>query len=423
MTYEELVGFGLALMVVILIGVVVSLSRLPRKLKALIYLALGFRVLGSWLRYTILFEVYNGSGDAQRYFRRGRDYAAQFWQLDFSPFYDPSWWVHGRWWGTQFVSFPSGIVVSGLGPALLGEFVIFSLIAFAGLAAFAVAFGRACPDLPITHYARWIWLFPSLWYWPSSVGKEAIVLLGLGLSLAGFIGKREKVSWPVMVMGILLIFAIRPQVAAVVILSLILAHWLSLGSKWTPEKTIQGFVILVTGLGGIWLSMSFVGVESFDVEGVQSYMEAESAGAATGGSAIGDVGVNVGGVPMALVNILTRPFLWEAHNLMAGLSALEIFSFWLIVLYRRKNFVNALRNWRDHRLLRVAVPFILVYSITLGMLIVNLGIIARQRIFLFPFLFLLVEAAPVIDRKLRREKLPAGTRGRSERTARVEVPA
>jgi hypothetical protein len=57
-------------------------------------------------------------------------------------------------------------------------------------------------------------------------------------------------------------------------------------------------------------------------------------------------------------------------------------------------------------MLRLAVPFILVYSITLGMLIANLGIIARQRVFLFPFLFLLVEAVPQRENQPSRSLAP-----------------
>jgi hypothetical protein len=82
-------------------------------------------------------------------------------------------------------------------------------------------------------------------------------------------------------------------------------------------------------------------------------------------------------------------------------SAVEILGFWTIVWFRRDHFVNALRGWRSDRLLRLAIPFILMYAITLGMVVANLGIVARQRVFLFPFLFLLVEACP------RRQSLPA----------------
>ena len=410
MAFEEIVGVAAVLAFMFAVACLVALSRLPSALKLLIYAALALRVVGSWLRFTILFEFYGGEGDALRYYRVGREYAERFWQLDFSPFFDHSLWVRGHWWGTSFVPFPSGIALGAIGPSLLGEFLVFSLMAFLGLVGFALAFRRACPGIPLTRYARWIWLFPSLWFWPSSVGKEAIVLMGLGLAVAGFIGRKDRINWLWLVVGTFFVFAIRPQVAAVVMLSFVLAHWLSQADRWTVAKAVQGLVVLGVGLGGIWLSMQYIGVAGFDFEGVRSYMEATSTrarGGSIAGSAIENVGVGWSGVPLAMVNILIRPFPWEAHNQMALLSALEILAFWVIVWFRRHNLVNALRCWRSNRFLRLAVSFILVYSITLGMIVANLGIIARQRVFLFPFLFLLLEAAPARMAKRRRARRPA----------------
>lgn len=408
-TPDELIGFLWAFGLIAGIAVAVSLSRLRRRLKLVIYAALTFRVIGSWLRFTILFDFYGGSGDARLYYARGLEYAERFTRLDFSPFYDPDLWLRGEWWGTSFISFPSGIVLTGIGPSLLGEFVIFSLFAFLGLVGFALAFRNSYPRICLSSYARWIWLFPSLWYWPSSVGKDAVILMGMGLAVVGFFGRRGRINWLFLAIGLFFVFAIRPQVAAVVILSFILAHWLSFGSRWTIGKTFQGGFILAAGLGGIWLCNTYIGVSGFDVEGVRSYLKAESEGAALGGSAIDNVEVGLSGIPMAMLNILFRPFVWEAHNIMALLAALEILGFWIIVWYRRKNLREALRTWRSHPMLRMAVPFILVYSIALGMLIVNLGIISRQRIFLFPFLFLLLEAAPATRRVRARIHYPASS--------------
>ncbi len=80
---------------------------------------------------------------------------------------------------------------------------------------------------------------------------------------------------------------------------------------------------------------------------------------------------------------------------------------WVIVWFRRKSLWQSLRHFRSDRLLRVAVPFILVYSITLGMIIANLGIIARQRVFLFPFFFILVEAVPRVVHERKQARLRA----------------
>ncbi|MBA2670745.1 MAG: hypothetical protein H0U67_10270 [Gemmatimonadetes bacterium] len=385
----------------------VASSRLPERLKLLIYAALLMRAVGSWIRYTVLFDFYGGTGDARAYYRGGVAYAERFWQLDFSPFYDSSLWLRGdKWWGTQFVYFPSGIVQAVFGADILGAFIVFSLLSFLGLVGFAVAFRRSFPEAPLHRYVRWIWFFPSLWYWPSSVGKEAIVLLGIGLCIWGFAGFRNRISWPLLAAGIFLVFGIRPQVAAVVIFSLILGHWLSLGARWSFKKAVQGALLLAVGLWGIWLSMHYIGVGGFDIEGVQDYMEGKAGSGGDAGSGIDEVEVGLAGVPLALLNILFRPFPWEAHNLMAIFSSLEIWAFWGIVCFRRKSLAQGLRHWRSHRLMTTALVFVLFYSVTLGMVISNMGIIARQRVFLFPFFFLLLEAGSGLARRRVRAPQP-----------------
>jgi hypothetical protein len=399
MTFEHVLGIVAVLAFVLVVASLISVSRVPRALKLLVYAALALRVVGSWFRYNVLFKSYGGIGDARGYFGRGLEYAERIRQLDFSPFFDPDVWVGGQWWGTSFVSVPSGLVLSTIGPSLLGGFLAFSLLSFLGLVGFAVAFRRAYPNIPVTRYARWIWLFPSLWFWPSSVGKDAIVLMGLGLAVAGFIGRKERINWTLLVIGTFLVFAVRPQVAAIAVLSFIVAHWLSPAKGWTFGKALQGVLILGVGLGGIWLSMQQIGVQGFDTEGVQSYLEEMSRRSAGGGSEIEAVGIGLKAVPFSFVNILGRPFLWEAQNPLMLLSALEILGCWAIVWYRRHNFVAALRAWRSQRFARLAVPFVLVYTIALGLAVANLGIIARQRIFVFPFLFLLLEAEPALKGK------------------------
>jgi hypothetical protein len=405
-------GSLLSLLILVFIGIAVANTRLSQPLKNLIYVALALRLVGSLARYSVLFGLYRGSGDARGYYSRGLSYAEGFWRLDFSPLYDPAYWAGGKWYGTQFVYFPSALVHGLIGPSMPGGFLMFSLLAFVGLAGFAVAFSRTYPEVPVTRYARWLWLFPALWYWPSSIGKEAIVLLGLGLTIMGYVGRHDRVNWLLLVVGLFLVFGIRPQVAAVVILSLIIAHWLSLiRDRWTLGTTVQAAVLMGGGLVGIYVALQFAGVESLGVEGVQEYMEDNKGRALGGDSRVEPADVSITGIPVALMNILLRPFPWEAHNLMAMISAIEIAGFWTIAWFRRHSLVNALRYWRHDRMLRVAVPFIVVYSITLGMVVANMGLIARQRIFLFPFLFLLIEAVPRVAAARRRVPPGAGERG------------
>ncbi|MGH7508100.1 MAG: hypothetical protein ACREMZ_01350 [Gemmatimonadales bacterium] len=403
---SDLLGLAAVLALVCFVAGVVSVSRLPPALKLLVYAGLLLRGVGAVLRYEVLLRFYGGVGDAKAYYREGLVYAEYFSKLDFSPFFDPTLWHAKVWWGTQFMYFPSGIVLSLIGPTMLGAFVVFSLFAFLGLVGFAVAFRRSYPSVPVSRYVRWIWLFPSLWYWPSSVGKESITMMGLGLAVAGFIGRGSRMNWGLLSVGLLLVFAIRPQVAAVVLLSMIVAQWLSFRTPWTVGRVVQGVLILGLGLAGIWYSMRTIGVGGYDVEGVQSYIADDPARRLGGGSGIEAVTIDWNGVALAMVNTLLRPFPFEATNGPMIVASLEICAFWVIAWVRRRRLIASLRYWRSDRFLRLALTFVLIYSVALGMMLTNLGIIARQRIFLFPFLFLLLEAAPKPRRQVRRTREP-----------------
>jgi hypothetical protein len=406
---SDLLGLFAILAFTFLLGSLVAASKLPRELTLLFCAGLLLRVLGAVARHFVIFRLYNGSGDAVTYFEYGERYAEQFRAFDFSPLWDSAQWRGSTWWGTQFMNYPTGFVVALLGSTMIGSFVAFALMAYGGLVAFVQAFRNAYPDADPAPYARWVWLFPSLWFWPSSIGKESITLLGFGLAVYGFIGRNGRMKLVPLLAGLAVVFAIRPQVAAVIILAFVTATWLRTITRWTFGSTIQSVVILGVGLAAIYYSLGTVGVGSFDAEGVQTYMTDDPSRRVGGGSAIETGPVGLAGIPMALVNVLFRPFPWEVRGVLQLFSSLEMVAFWLLAIVKRRRLLHALRHWRADPMVRVALPLILVYATSLGMMLGNIGIIARQRIFLFPFLFLLLEAAPKAvapDDELERELEP-----------------
>ena len=391
---SDKIGLLAVIALTLLIGAVVAASRLPPRLKLLLYVALALRLFGACARHVVLFDLYKGSGDAVSYYDYGVKYATRLLAGDFSPFWDRTQWLSAGWRGTQFINLMSGIAVSLVGETMLGEFMLFSLLSLSGLVAFVVAYARSFPDAASYRYARWVWLFPSLWFWPSSVGKEAVTLFGFGLFTLGFVGKQGRMRYLPMLCGLFFVYAIRPQVAAVLVLAAVLTYWLSAGSGWGVGRIAQGVVILLIGLAGIWYSLRTAGVGSFDVDGVQSYIQHDAARRVGGHSRLEAVPLTPLGLVMALINVLLRPFPWEARSATMLLSSVEIWSLWLIVWVRRRHIAVALREWRGNRLVTLAFPLVGLYALTLGMMLTNLGIIARQRIFIFPFLFVLIEATP-----------------------------
>ncbi|HUE97134.1 MAG TPA: hypothetical protein VMN39_10765 [Longimicrobiaceae bacterium] len=390
-TWSSTISLIGVLAVMFMVGCLVATSKLPRMVKWVTYWGLAFRVIGAIARYEVLFIVYNGVGDARGYFGKGLVLAGMWKNLDFSSLMLDL--QGGRFVGTQFVRNASAFVLVFIGDAMFTEFVVFSLFAFSGLAGFGVAFSRTYPDAPLHRYLIWIFFFPSLWYWPGSVGKEALILMGLGLAVMGFVGRQGRVQWHWLILGATLTFLARPQVTGVLLVSIMLAQWFAFDGRWTARRVTQSALILAIGMTGVVYTMRQIGVDEMDVEGVAEYVETDSAKSA-GNTSVDPVSLSPTGIPMAAINILFRPLPWEVTNSMVALSSMEIMTLWAIVFYRRRNLLRSLKYWRTDRYLRLSLAFALIYSIGLGLMVVNVGIIARQRIFLFPFIFMLIEADP-----------------------------
>ena len=67
----------------------------------------------------------------------------------------------------------------------LGGFLVFAWIGFLGLLLFWRAFRIGVPDGDGRRYMILVLFLPSLLYWPSAIGKEAWMMLGLGLCAYG----------------------------------------------------------------------------------------------------------------------------------------------------------------------------------------------------------------------------------------------
>ena len=373
---------------VVLVAAVIGASRIERRFKLLIMGALALRVLGAILRYYVAFDIYGGHADATSYYEVGLQHAERLWEGDFSVLGVD---FGGRWWGTRFVYVLSAIVLAVIGPTLFGEFLVFALLSYLGLVLIVLAFQKTTPTVASRQYARWVWLFPSLWYWPSSVGKESLVLLGIGIALAAYARVFRGLNWFAMGLGLFLITSIRPQVAAVVVLSMLFAEWLLAKGRRDATQILRGVAILVIGVLFIRSAISLVGVESIDAGEVQDYMDATAGRGAGGASGLDAMAPSWSSLPLAFVNVLFRPFPWEVRTLMMALSSAELWLFWGLAFYRRRELVLSLKSWRTNRLLSFAVPFVILYTASIGLLIANMGIIARQRIFIFPLVFMFFE--------------------------------
>lgn len=372
----------------------------------LLLLAVALRVVGSTARYEVLFRFYGGVGDAQLYFYEGREIASQLLErpaLLFSPLF---WAAQSSWWGTPFLKKVSGLLLIFTGPSMRAGFLVFSLLSFLGLFAIARAFRNTQPGPQAVAYAAWLWLWPSLWFWPSSIGKEAVLVLAIGLTVLGYCRRGGGIGWPLFLAGLGLSFCIRPHVAMVLALATVAAHWLGSWGRFSIRRIGEAALAVALCAAAFTGMRAQFGLENADFEGMKEFVEFRAGQTLQGGSEIGGVPLGAAGIPMAFVNVWMRPFPWEAHNATSAFAALEILAFWLLVWQRRTAVGFAIRNWRRHRLLRFGLPFLFLYTLMIGIAFGNLGIIARQRAPIFPFMLMMLAAAPVTAQAGRRTRQP-----------------
>jgi len=360
----DVVGFAV-LVTIFLVGGFVFFSRrselLPRELLMVGLLA---HIVGSQVRHEILYRFYGGVGDAVGYYGAGLNFADELWSGNLAVL-GYEWWftsVRASWWGTVFVRNVSGLVISVIGPTMRGEFLVFSMFAFAGLYFIATAAARTYPRRAARRFAWFIMLWPSLAYWPSSIGKEAVLLLGIGMVTIGYVGKAGRIRWSAVVAGGALVFAVRPHVAAALLGAVAVSHWLRSWDRLRLRQVFEGGAILVLAVLGLFAMQAAFGIAIGDLEGIQEFASQKAEKTQTGDSSIDQVPLTPAGGVQAFVNTWARPFLWEAHNATALLASLEIMLLWGFLLLNGRRIWASLKGWRRNRLLaegaRLSLPLL-----------------------------------------------------------------
>jgi hypothetical protein len=256
------------------------------------------------------------------------------------------------------------------------------------------------PDGNRRSYARLLFFLPSMLYWPSSIGKEAWMLFALGLAAKGTARLLTGRTWGGLVLagtGLWLATLVRPHVGGMAALGLLVAYLLArpprrLGMLGAVIKLFGLAVLLVVAvvlLGQIQRYLLDKGIDP--AEGVNSVL-AESARRTSGGGSgfqAPSTSTSLLGLPYATVTILFRPFPFEAHNAQAAVIALESTLLLCLTVARSRTIWRAVRHLRRWPY----VAFVVVY--TAGFVVAfasisNFGILARERVQLLPFFFVLL---------------------------------
>ena len=363
-----------------------------RRLFWLLVAALVLKLVGALVRDFIAFDVYEGQSDAAIYHAEGTRISEQFRDGVFDTgLYSLT--------GTNFIRFTTGLLYTVTGPTRLGGFVFYSWLGFWGLFLFYRAFTVAVPQGRSRTYARLIFFLPSLLFWPSSIGKEAWMMFTLGIAAYGAARLLSGLTVRGVAyagLGMWLAAMVRPHIAGLVVLSLIVGILLR-----RPRVSFYRFgllgklallaVVMVASVFLLNRTAEFLESSGFETGGgVTGVLQqtAERTGESGGSSFEPSILESPARAPIAIVTVLFRPFLFEASSAAAAAAALEATFLLGLTVVRFRWLLSALRSVREQ-------PYVGLSLVYTGLIVLafssiaNFGLLARERVQLLPFYLVL----------------------------------
>jgi len=325
----------------------------------------------------------------------------------------------------NFIDLITGLVYSVTRPTLLGGFLVFAWLGFWGLFWFYRAFQLAVPNGRLRTYARFVFFWPSVVFWPSSIGKEAWMMFTLGLASFGIAsllsgGRSKGILFGSL--GLLGAAVVRPHFAGFMAIALAIAYIIKRPSpslrQLAPVAKALSLIVVVLAAGLILrYTERFLENSGLPIEGgltsvgtVANALDEASANTQQGGSEFEatDLG-SPAGIAMTFGTVLFRPLPTEAGNAQALLAAAESSALLLIVVVRFRWVTSAVRSMRQ----QPYIAFLAAYAVG-GILalssVANFGILARQRSLIMPAVFVLLSVPPR-ESEIQERSVRAGDDG------------
>ena len=385
------------------------------------FLVLGMivKLVASVLRYRTLVNSFGSVGDATVFDTYGRRYSTV-------------WLGHGgalphldNLRKSNFLRWFTGVVYYLFGTDMITGFFVFGLLAFLGSYLWYRATVEAVPFLDRRLYLMVVMFVPSIVFWPSSIGKEALMQFAIGsaaLGTAHLLNGRFLRGLLVAIPGAWLLWVVRPHLLAIVTLGAAAAYILGRAPRRAASERGSIFkpigMILVAFLAVFAVNQGAkgLGIQSLSLGSVQAELDKTSASTGQGGSAFSNGGNSLSPLrlPQDFVTVLLRPFPWEVQSALQILASLEGMALAVFIVVRRSSVALSLRRLRSSPFLAYCWTLTFLYALTFQSFS-NFGLLVRERSLVLPAMYVLLCLDPARadagrESDLRRVATAVGSR-------------
>ena len=381
----------------------------------------GILALGLVLRFAASYYRFLHAADAFVYHENGIKLAADYRHFNFGV--DPGAPVPG----TGGMRIVAGVVEVFTNGNMFGTFLVFTWLGFIGCFLFYRAFVTALPDCDAKRYALLVMLWPTMLYWPSSIGKDCWLIFGLGVASLGAarILRRRNGGYPLLVLGTVLGSVVRPHVA--LLLAVAFAVALLVGRRADrPGSLTPAAIGKVAGLVVVLALGGYLATRTADLLNAQDINTDVTSALATNANRTGQGGSNFSasnpqnplGYAQAAVTVLFRPFPFEAHGMESLLTSLEALGLLALAIAGWRRLLSIPKRVRPEPYVALALAFVLMFIFAFGT-IANFGILARERSQMMPYVFVLLSLTAVAaTAKRETPRAPVSSRPRQQRRPR-----
>lgn len=374
-----------------------------RSLFWLLVAALIVKLGGALVFHFVAYDLYGGVADAATYHEGGLQVAERFRAGNFDS-------GLGSLTGVDFMKFLAGVLYTVIGPTKFGGYLFFSWLGFLGLFLFYRAFTIAVPEGSARTYARLVFFLPSLAFWPSSIGKEAWMMLALGVAAYGAARTLSGKTWRGLLiagLGMWMAALVRPHIAGLVGVGLAVGYLFRRSRQELHQlaPVAKALSMVVVGIIAVVVVvraerfLSDAGVETDrGVAGVQSSITSRTS---EGGSYFPpSILQSPTQAPLAVLTVMFRPLPHEAHNAQALAASLENSFLLLLTLIRIPWALAALRSIRRQPYIALALVYTAIFIVAFSSF-ANFGNLVRQRVQVLPFFVALLCVPPLRKEAIR----------------------